>query len=540
MYIKKPRNQFLQNDNNHDWDEELIVLMILLLHQSMKRFSIRSMDLHIKPTPDPILSSFLGRDCSRKFLYHSTCLIFGSWNLALEEAGIKTTKSPGNKFWTSFLIIKCIEELHSVQHPLTVKAIWRDRSRKTSDVLSKVIGKKTTGSALHDAARRIIGSWDKALKEAGLDVQTVKEKPFWSRSKVISIIHVLHKSGIPLNAKSISRNKNRKTKNLIEQKIGKPRTGRSLYGGAYRTFGSWDRALSEAGISSKDIRHVDFFWKKSSIKRILNILSELEVPINSNSLRSDNSEQTKKIIYNYTGRMECGSKIYRVAYKMHGRWDEVLKHSGFKLSHIRKCGLPCEKNKERIVKYIRLLNKHEYSLNHSALKRQTERMMMLTEDTYGNPITGKSLLVAAIGIFGSWNEALWEAGLDPSEISLRSRAKASSVPVTLSQREDVQLSDGRKISRFVGNPAKSPEEMLVERENAVDLNSIINSLSPKDRELAESIFDAVLQIHHYKNQDDLIKHIVMKTDKNISEKEIRALFKRMVLAKNSFEPSLPS
>lgn len=454
IYIKKPRIQFLQNDNSHDWDEELITLMILLLHQSMRRFSIRSMDLHIRPTPDPILSSFLGRDCSRKFLYHAACVYFGSWNSALEEAGIKTTKSPSNKFWSSSLIIKCIEELRSVHHPLTVKAIWRDRSTKTSNVLSKVVGKKTTGSSLHDAARRIIGSWDKALLEAGIDVQSVKEKPFWSRSKVISVIHVLHKSGIPLNAKSISRNKNRLTKNLIEQKIGKPRTGRSLFGGAYRAFGSWDRALSEAGICSKDIRQVDFFWKKSSIKRILRILSELDVPINSNSLRSDNSEQTKEIVYNYTGQMECGSKIYRVAYKLHGRWDEVLKHSGFKLSHIRKCGLPCEKNKEQIVKYIRLLSKNEYSLNHSALKRQTDKMMLLTEDNFGSPITGNSLLVAAAGIFGSWNEALWEAGLDPSAITLRSRTRGSSLPVTLGQREDVQVNGERRISRFAGNPAK--------------------------------------------------------------------------------------
>lgn len=533
IYIKKPRIQFLQNDNSHDWDEELITLMILLLHQSMRRFSIRSMDLHIRPTPDPILSSFLGRDCSRKFLYHAACVYFGSWNSALEEAGIKTTKSPSNKFWSSSLIIKCIEELRSVHHPLTVKAIWRDRSTKTSNVLSKVVGKKTTGSSLHDAARRIIGSWDKALMEAGIDVQSVKEKPFWSKSKVISVIHVLHKSGIPLNAKSISRNKNRLTKNLIEQKIGKPRTGRSLFGGAYRAFGSWDRALSEAGICSKDIRQVDFFWKKSSIKRILRILSELDVPINSNSLRSDNSEQTKEIVYNYTGQMECGSKIYRVAYKLHGRWDEVLKHSGFKLSHIRKCGLPCEKNKEKIVKYIRLLSKNEYSLNHSALKRQTDKMMLLTEDNFGSPITGNSLLVAAAGIFGSWNEALWEAGLDPSAITLRSRTRGSSLPVTLGQREDVQVNGERRISRFAGNPTKSPEDLLAERESAADLNSIMNSLSSKDRELAETIFDTVLQIHHYKNQDDLIKHIVMKTDKNISEGEIKELFSRMVLAKKS-------
>lgn len=531
MYIKKLRTQFLKDDNSSDWDEELILQMILLLNESMKSFSIRAMGLHKRPIPDPILSSFLGRDCSRKFLYHAACSNFGSWNSALEEAGIRPTRIAKNKIWTSELIIRCVKELHCNNHPLTVKEIWRDRSRKTSQILRSIVGKKTTGSALHDAARRIIGSWDKALSQAGVNIEEVKEKPFWSKSKIISAIHAIHRAGIPLNAKSISRDQSRETKKIIKKKIGKPRSGKSLFGGAYRAFGSWDRALSESGICTKDVRQEAFFWKKSSIKRILCILSELNVPVNSYSIRKDNSEQTKNIIYNYTGQMETGSKIFRLGYKLIGPWDDVLRLSGLKLSEVRRSGSQCERNKEQIIDYIRTLNRHEFSLNHAAVKRESHKSKLIIENHFGSPVSGKSILVAANLMFGSWREALWKAGLDPSMIILRSRTRVSTLPVILSQVEDIQAYGERKLSRFAGNPSKRPEDILEERESTADLNTILSSLSANDRRLAENIFDIVLQIHHYKDQDDLIKHIKMRMDNEISEKEIRALFIRMQMAR---------
>ena len=423
-YVKKPRSQFLKVDSAEGWDEEIIIQMILLLNESNKKFSLSSMGLNKSPTPDAVISSFLGRDCSLKFLYHTTCLHFGSWNSALRECNIQIIKSPTNKFWTSKLIIKCIKALHAENHSLTVTAIWRDRSLKTTNILLKISGRKTTGSALHDAARRNIGSWDKALQQAGIEVDEVKEKPFWTKSKIISAIHVLSKAGIPLNSKSISRNINKRTKNVIKQKIGKARTGRSLYGGAYRAFGSWDRALNEAGLCIEDIRKAEFFWNKRSIKRVLNILNELNIPVNSGSLRRDTSDQTKEIIYNYTGQMEFGTKIYRLGFKLIGSWNDVLKHSGFKLSHIRRCGVPCKKDHDQIIKYIRLLNINEFHLNYSAINQQTDLMKLLIEDHYGIPISGKSLLKAAYNLKRFTNQWLTTSRLNAQNIHLNMRVSA--------------------------------------------------------------------------------------------------------------------
>ena len=526
-FIKSKRTQFLSNESNENWNKDLIVQMIQILKVSTKRMTLNSLGLNKAPLPDPVLSSILGRPCSRKFLYHVACHHFGTWNLALEASEVTPVKTSYNRFWNPALIIKAIQRLHKAGHSLSVKDIWRDRSRTSTKILFEITGKNTTGSALHDAARRNFGSWDKALMMAGINVQDVKEKPFWTKTKVISAIHALHKEKIPLNCLSLVRDQSRYTKKIIEQRIGKGRTGQSLYGGGYRAFGSWDRALSEAGIPKNKVRKVDFFWNRRSVARILRILYELQVPINSSSISKDTSDETKEIIYNYTGQIEPGTKIYRLGHRMIGRWDDVLKYSGFKLSSIRRSGVPCDKDQERIVEFIRLFNRYEYSLNHSAVTRHSHQMKFLMEDNYGYPVSGSSLLKTANNLFGSWDSALWQAGLDPSAIRLRSRPNTSALSVTLHQKEDVNIDGERRYSRFAGVPSKSPEQILEDRESASDLSSALKTLSQQDKELTEQVFDAILQIHHYRDQDDLIKHIVLHLDKKVSEFKIKEIFSQL-------------
>jgi len=216
-----------------------------------------------------------------------TCQHFGSWNLALAAA--EPIKPFYNRLWNTQLIIKSIKQLHENKHELTVQSIWRDRSRKATKALFESYGKMTTGSALHDAARRY--------------------------------------------------------------------------------FGSWDRALSKHGIQVNPIRKKEFYWRKDAVARILRVLHEFEVPINATSIPRDSSNETCEIIYNYTGKVEQGSNIYKLGYKKIGHWDNVLKYAGFKISQARRSGSPYEKKHECVIELIRLFNKHEYGLNRSAITR---------------------------------------------------------------------------------------------------------------------------------------------------------------------------
>lgn len=220
------------------------------------------------PVADPVLSKFSGQATSRKFLYFAGCHFFGSWNSALRACNLEPVSRAYNRFWSKTLIIQCIKRLRQDGHPLTVFSTWRDRSHKTSRSLREVTGRATTGSALHDAARRFFGSWDNALLNAGVSLELVKERPFWTKKKIVRSIKILHKEGIALNTVRIGKDSSRLTANAIQRELGKKRVGRSLYGAAYRIFGSWDRALYEAGINPSLLRKRPFGWDVRQLARI--------------------------------------------------------------------------------------------------------------------------------------------------------------------------------------------------------------------------------------------------------------------------------
>lgn len=262
---RSKRNPFLATEQIDMWNAELVVTAITKLNNEAPLKSLRSMRVNRRPVPDPIITSVVGRPTSRKFLHYAGCHFFGSWNSTLRKCNIEPITTSYNKFWSKTVIVESIKRLKEEGYPLTVMSIWRDRSKKTTKILLDVSGKATTGSSLHDAARRYYGSWDNALEKSGINPDSVKEKPFWTKKKIIRSIKILHKSGIPLNSERLGSDCGRATASIIAQGAGKKRFGRSLHGGAYRLFGSWDRALHEAGIDPALHRKRNFIWNTRQI-----------------------------------------------------------------------------------------------------------------------------------------------------------------------------------------------------------------------------------------------------------------------------------
>ena len=259
--------------------------------------------------------------------------------------------------------------------------------------------------------------------------------------------------------------------------------------------------------------------------RMLNIFYEFQIPINSSSLSRDISEQTKSIIFDYTGRLEKGSKIFRLANKAMGKWDSMLKYSGFKLSEVRRSGSPCKRNREFIIELIRSLDRREIELNRSFMIRNGNLIKLFCEDKVGSAISGNSVISASIKTFGSWDDALLEAGLDSSSIRLRSKSNICNIPIMSYQKEDVIVDGDRRISHFYGEPPETPEEIYEKKENLNNnLWSAVNEIDPADQELTERIFDIILKIHHYKDQDQLIKFIAQDLEGEASEEKIRTVF----------------
>jgi hypothetical protein len=205
----------------------------------------------------------------------------------------------------------------------------------------------------------------------------------------------------------------------------------------------------------------------------------------------------------------------------------MLKYSGFMFSEIRRNGSPCTREQDRVVEMIRMFHKNEIALNRSAMVKHSYHLKYFVEHNFGPAVSGSSILGTASDLFGSWDQALWEAGLDPSEIRLRSRPGVSNLAMTPHQVEDIKRDGDAGLVTYLGNPSQTPEDILESKEASNFLGDALETLEENEKTLADRIFDAILQIHHYKDQDQLINFITQHLDKEVSLEEVKSILSKL-------------
>lgn len=107
-----------------------------------------------------------------------------------------------------------------------------------------------TFPALAYAARRYVGSWEKAIQAAGLDYGEIRRKSFWNRKRIVSRIKELRSEGKPLYVSAAE----------------KAYCG--LVGAATMYFGSWSRAIQAAGLDYSRIKRQKDWSKKAIVREI--------------------------------------------------------------------------------------------------------------------------------------------------------------------------------------------------------------------------------------------------------------------------------
>ena len=144
----------------------------------------------------------------------------GSWEAAVQAAGLNYDDFRKYRSWTNDRIIERIRELHDKGDDLS----WRHVSLTLDPSLAAAATKKSH-----------FGSWRAALDAAGLNYDQIRKYRDWNSSEVLRRVRDLYARGEPLNAKSMEK-----------QNI-------TLITAARRRFPSWDKALSAAGLDYKEI-----------------------------------------------------------------------------------------------------------------------------------------------------------------------------------------------------------------------------------------------------------------------------------------------
>ena len=281
---------------------------------------------------------------------------FGSLRKAIETAGFDYDEIIKYEFWNKQKIIEGILEL----------------KERGEDLNSKYVHK--TYTKLANAARIHFGSWENAIKAAGLDYEKIRQVEFWDKQKIIAKIKDLFDAGEDLSATNI-------------QKIYP-----KLIGSACRYFDSWQNAIEAAGLDYNKIIKVEF-WDKRKILNKIHELHEAGEDLNDTSISKTHS------------------KLYSAAVnKRHfGSWGKAIEAAGLDYEKILEIA------EQKRVEKVSIWSKER-------IIEEILKMYNAGQDLYGRSMqkTNSTLYNAAIGdrYFGSWENAIEATGLDYDEIRI--------------------------------------------------------------------------------------------------------------------------
>jgi hypothetical protein len=167
-----------------------------------------------------------------------------------------------------------------------IKALAAKGEKLNSDSVAR------SHSGLAYAGRRYWGSWDRALKAAGLDCDKIRRKTHWSRARIVGQIRDIKKAGGPLSYTAAEADYH------------------ELVPAATTLFGSWRKAIEAAGLDYTKIkRHKQ--WSKSEVAREIKRMNKAGLDLSTT----------------IPVRAKCRS-LHASALRYFGSWAAAMKAAG--------------------------------------------------------------------------------------------------------------------------------------------------------------------------------------------------------------------
>jgi len=514
--IKKELSGFGAQVPRGFWTKNRIAVGIKFLYENGVALNSRAIQSDKSERTKRLLRKKLGVEVTGAALFQGAFRQYKTWPLALRAAGLdpeKIRKRDKMMKWSRPLIVEALQFLHAMGAPLNPKAIEDDKSGKQEKLLFRRFGAKIEGRALYQAIRYYWGSVNEALLAAKISPTAIKragERIRWSQTPelIVGAIQHLHKSGVPLNAAAIQHDVSEGIKAILKAYLGTESTGTAVHFGGVEHFGTWDAALRAAGLDPRKVRKRGelMSWTPALIIQAIQLLKKKGVLLNSGAIQKDDSEETKEILRDRFGKEITGIAVSRAAIGHFGSWPAGLKAAGFNPNEIRAA---MAWSKEHIVTAIKLLHEASVAVNAGAIQDdRTRRTRMLLKEHFGIEITGKALHSSARNYFGSWDNALIAAGLNPYEIRQKfwARGRLSVIPTQL---EVLDREDGT-IRRLIGRRAKTPLEQVLVGELIGILSEAVSNIAERDRPLAEVMMMSILSEKKLLSAETLAQRIDFK------------------------------
>ncbi len=217
-------------------------------------------------------------------MYQAASRVFGSWRNAVKAAGIPQERAVAES-WSAARILLIIRNLSRRHRPLTIAQLDRRYG------------------GLVTAARRVFGSWTKAIVAAGANPQRFQRVLPWTKERVLETILTHELQNAPLSPRMVQ--------------------PRALLEAGQRFFGSWAAALTAAGLDPEPY-------------------TPLAIPIQHAAQASDTQKPSTRetVLTAITCRLnqKCplsaksvdveDHALFRAAINRFGNWGEALRAAG--------------------------------------------------------------------------------------------------------------------------------------------------------------------------------------------------------------------
>jgi hypothetical protein len=213
----------MTNRKNRSWSKELIVQEIQRLH----RENVPLYSHHLRKTYQELLAAGMRH--------------FGGWKEAVKQAGFAYEDVRRYRKWDNPAILETIQKLYREGVDLSFRSM----------MLSKY------APMVYAAIRaQHFGSWREALAAAGLPAEDIYRYRSWDDQVILDEIKMLHGKGVDLSSKKMDESSN------------------TLIATARRRFGTWEKAIEEAGLDYASIRRRQRWTREVILEKVKQLVSE--------------------------------------------------------------------------------------------------------------------------------------------------------------------------------------------------------------------------------------------------------------------------
>ncbi len=452
-------------------------------------------------------------------LYHAAWRIFGSWEAALRAAkittkgrdqfelrsdGLKKKQSKelvdgsqsGKVQWTEDKITATIQVLYQYKDKIKLNA--EDFVKYSKDDLFKMTDGKipyqASGAAFYRAALRIFTLWPNAFKESNIDPQTLGifvRKSMYNRKQILEITQKLYRAKIPVDQKSLWKDQSSQTKEIVAAVLGRDlalekTVGNALIRGSKSYFTHWDEVLAELDI---DPHRASGFDPDSLSKETVLVVVEIiqKDKVKMKDILKLNSKEMTEFTHGKT-KGTSGLQFSHAIQYYFKNWNQAV-------SLLRKEYRFWKP--EKFLELIRKLYEKGIPMNRGYLwENNTSQLGGIVQNILGESRTGQAIIRRGVKLYGSWDETLIHAGLDPKQIR-KKFWKGYGLSVAEYQKEVIQEQGGGKtiisVKKILGIQKYDSGEEVNRGELFEIVEDIGGKLPREDREIFKEMVDVIIE-----------------------------------------------